>query len=192
MIACRGRLRSVRIFYREKVTLNEISTINVTRESVVSKKILKHLLSKYYLKRITFKEVDITLLNIDDMLKDRPTLLIGDLALIASTKYETVLDICELWNRIYNSPLVFAILLIRKNLESEYSDLLPFLRSNLRSKIVKEFAVKFSSHWIKQYVSHDVLREYILDEIMYEIDSYELTQALCLIKQALSQAHSQH
>jgi len=119
---------------------------------------------------------------------ERPTLLIGDLALIASMTYKTVIDICELWNKEFNTPLIFAILMVKESNNSCSSRrLIEFLEDSLRDNFIVR-SVELSRHWVKQYVSVDSLKEYLLREVIYRVNLDILKQSLNVIRQVLSLA----
>ncbi len=193
VIACRDSLRSVRVFYTRSVPVDKLRDIYSTRESIVSRRLLVSLLRMHGLVDLMVRCIEVSLQNMDLILSTKPTLLIGDLALVASSRYRTVIDLCELWLSLYKVPLVFAVLLVRTTCDSKRSEMIEDVVETLRRELVQgslnvDDVLSWSRHWIKRHVNRDVLRNYLSNEIIYVMKKEEVAASLSLIKQALAQA----
>ncbi len=171
-ISSKGPVRSVGIFYRDNMPIENIDTIYATKESSVSIRIVKYIFRRLLDRDLSIVPVDIDNHNLDKFINSKPTLLIGDLALKASLKYVEVVDIGEEWFKIFKIPLVYAVLVFRegcKDCKKIIESLGPILQ---RDGFMRE-VIKKSSHPLINEIPRDVLFGYFKHNIKYILD-YDL------------------
>jgi len=188
VIAARGPVLSVAIFHVCDIDICAVDSLYVTSESIVSRtlllKLLQHLCG--HCPRVTI--VDVDLCNLEQLVRARPTLLIGDLALIAATRFRAVLDLGELWARLLNKPLVFAVLMYRRG--GRAGEIVQKLEQELNQRESLAKHVYLSNHWVKHFVPLDLLLRYVLENIVYLLDLREIESSVEVITQLLSQTLS--
>ncbi len=179
VIASRGPVKSVCVLSSTDTHVNDIRTIYATRESVVSIRVLRHILEKRGIVPNVVL-VDIALENISQIIRRGPVLVIGDVALVTRKFYRTVLDVAREWFRMYYKPLIFAVLMYRPargtvQLVRKFSRVVTcrrFLRYVSRS----------TSHWVSRYLSREEILQYLTESLVYVINNVEKHVAFLLSK----------
>ncbi|OYT25706.1 MAG: hypothetical protein B6V02_03100 [Thermoprotei archaeon ex4572_64] len=130
-IHSRGKVLSVILLSKHK-ELPKRLTILAYRETTVAFQALKYLLkSKGYEVRTVKDEIDLSRLN--DYLKTHDALLlIGDLALKAVCRgYEPVIDVGEFWTLETKLPLVYVVLVVKKDFANKHKKLVSTVSNKL-------------------------------------------------------------
>ncbi len=169
IVIASGRVvRSVCILYNSNIPLTSVKEIYVTDESSVSVRVLRHILFK---KNISARIVStkITLENYSDIIKKGPILAIGDLALILRRKLVTILDVGREWYRLYKKPLIFSILLHKKNFK--VIRILKRLTRLLSDIQYLASVAKSSNHYVKSILGEKILEVYFRSNIKYIVNN---------------------
>lgn len=167
-IASRGPVRSVGIYYTHDIDLEDLDKIYSTKESATSIKILKHIFRIRFKKDIEIMRIDVNRSNLEDLINSKPIFLIGDLALEAYYKYKIILDVGEEWYELYNIPLIYAILIYRRDIEKVKS--LIFLMKYLLEFSDKTKIIREVDHYLMKVLPYDLVEEYLTKNIIYTLE----------------------
>ncbi|GEM_PF-6936887 len=167
VIASKGPVKSVCVLAEDR-RINNFDIIYATRESVVSVKVLEHIL-KIRNVRPKIVHINVTLENIKEVVKRGPLLAIGDIALIARKFYRPILDLAQEWYKLYSKPLVFAVVMYRSR--DHVSRIIRAFYTMLSSKKFLRNVAKLTSHWIVKYLRRDEIFQYFVGNLMYVLDN---------------------
>ncbi len=175
-IACRGPVRSVGIFYKEPINIEAIDKIYAIEESSVSIKIIDILFKRILNRSIDIENIKISKDNIEHVLNRRPTLLIGDMALEAYLKYYEIVDIGDVWYRIFKRPLIFSILIYRdySNVRKVVED----IETMLRHKYWIDDIECRSSHYLSKTLPKDLIYTYFSRNLIYILDIDDIYESI--------------
>ncbi|NPB00913.1 MAG: hypothetical protein GXO10_06015 [Crenarchaeota archaeon] len=182
-IASRGPVKSVGIYYIHDVDIEDIEQIYSTKESATSIKILKHIFRIRFKKNIKIKRIDINRENLDNIINSEPVFLIGDLALEAYYRHRIILDIGEEWHNLYNVPLIYAVLIYRRDLEKAKA--LTFLIKHILQHTDKNKIIREIDHYLVKILPYDLIEEYLTRDITYIIERDTLYKILDFEKKIL-------
>ncbi|GEM_PF-479937 len=170
-IHSRGKVLSVVLLSKHK-ELPKRLTILAYRETTVAFQALKYLLNnKGYEVRAVKDKIDLSRLN--DYLKTHDALLlIGDLALKAVCKgYKPVIDVGEFWTSETNLPLVYVVLVVKKDFADKYKKLVSTISNKLLQNLkrslnkIDEIIDKVLSKYSE--FNREVIKRYYTDAIKY-------------------------
>ncbi len=184
-IASRGPVKSVGIYYKDSINPIDIDQIYSTEESATSIRILKHIFKTRYNKDIIIKRVKISRKNLDEIVRKIPTFLIGDLALEAYYKYRIILDVGEEWYKIYNIPLIYAVLTYKKDNKKALA--LTYSLENVLEnpenikKIIREI-----DNYLKRIIPLDLIQEYLTHNIVYVVELETLKEVIEIEKDIIN------